>query len=189
MRIFVADGVLDEATCRRVREAMDVGAPEPAEILGREIEVAEHERRAVHIDVDEQVLGLIETCLDGRREAISAFFGQTLRSREGPGLLRYTTGSFYGPHVDRAEVVSWPQAAERAVAVVLFLESSRDVDTGGGFSGGVLRVYEDGSTPIDIVPTRGTLVAFPADTLHEVTVVQEGTRDTVVDWFRERGKG
>jgi predicted 2-oxoglutarate/Fe(II)-dependent dioxygenase YbiX len=35
------------------------------------------------------------------------------------------------------------------------------------------------------VPTRGTLVAFPADMLHEVTPVVEGTRNAVVDWFRE----
>jgi predicted 2-oxoglutarate/Fe(II)-dependent dioxygenase YbiX len=185
--IFVAEHVVDEAICRRVREAMDDGASEPAEILGAEIDVAEHERRASHIEVSEQVLGLVEACLDSQREAIGAFFGRMLRSREGPGLLRYATGGFYGPHVDRAEVASWPQAAERAVAVVLFLESSRDVDPDGGFSGGVLRVYGDGdsATPVDIVPTRGTLVAFPADTLHEVTPVLDGTRDTVVDWFRE----
>ncbi|HET9361576.1 MAG TPA: 2OG-Fe(II) oxygenase [Vicinamibacterales bacterium] len=185
--IFVAEHAMDEAACRRVREAMNEGASEPAEILGGEIEVAEHERRASHIEVSEQVLGLVEACLDSQREAIGAFFGRTLRSREGPGLLRYATGGFYGPHVDRAEVASWPQAAERAVAVVLFLESSRDVDAAGGFSGGLLRVYGDGdgAAPVDIVPTRGTLVAFPADTLHEVTTVLDGTRDIVVDWFRE----
>jgi predicted 2-oxoglutarate/Fe(II)-dependent dioxygenase YbiX len=185
--IFVAEHVMDEATCRRVRKAMDDGASEPAEILGGEIEVAEHERRASHIEVSEHVLGLVEACLDSQRDAIGTFFGRTLRSREGAGLLRYEAGGFYGPHVDRAEVVSWPQAAERAVALVLFLESSRDVDADGGFSGGVLRVYSDGdgATPVDIVPTRGTLVAFLADTPHEVTPVLDGTRDIVVDWFRE----
>jgi predicted 2-oxoglutarate/Fe(II)-dependent dioxygenase YbiX len=183
--IFVAEHAMDEAACRRVRAAMDDGASEPAEILGGEIEVAERERRASHIEVSEQVLGMVEACLDSQREAIGAFFGRTLRSREGPGLLRYEAGGFYGPHVDRAVVASWPQAAERAVAVVLFLESSRDVDADGGFSGGLLRVYGDGTTPVDIVPTRGTLVAFPADMLHEVTPVVEGTRNAVVDWFRE----
>lgn len=186
MRIFVAENVMGEAACRRVRAAMDAGVPEPAEILGDAIEEAAHERRAFDIEVNEQVLGLIEACLDGQREVIGAFFGRTLRSREGPGLLRYEAGGFYGPHVDRVKVSSWPQAAERAVAVVLFLESSRDVDADGGFSGGVLRVYGngDGAVPVDIVPTRGTLVAFEADTLHEVTPVLDGTRDTVVDWFR-----
>jgi predicted 2-oxoglutarate/Fe(II)-dependent dioxygenase YbiX len=188
--IFVAEHVMNEATCRRVREAMDDGASEPAEVLGGEIDVAEHERRAVHIEVNEHVLGLVEACLDSQREAIGAFFGRTLRSREGAGLLRYAAGDFYGPHVDRAEVASWPPAAERAVAVVLFLESSRDVDADGGFSGGLLRVYGDGdgAMPADIVASRGTLVAFPADTPHEVTPVLEGTRDTVVDWFRESSK-
>jgi predicted 2-oxoglutarate/Fe(II)-dependent dioxygenase YbiX len=185
--IFVAEHAMDEITCRRVRAAMDAGVSEPSEILAGEIEVAEHERQASHIEVSEQVLGMVEACLDSQREAIGAFFGRTLRSREGPGLLRYAAGGFYGPHVDRAEVASWPEAAERAVTVVLFLDSSRDVDAHGGFSGGLLRVYGhgDGTMSMDIVPTRGTLVAFPADMLHEVTPVLDGTRDTVVDWFRE----
>ena len=34
-----------------------------------------------------------------------------------------------------------------------------------------------------IIPRRGMLVVFPADTLHEVTPVADGHRDTVVDWF------
>jgi predicted 2-oxoglutarate/Fe(II)-dependent dioxygenase YbiX len=188
--IFVAENAMDAATCRRVQAAMDAGTPEPAEILAGAIEVAEHERRATHIEVSQQVLGLVEACLDSQRKAIGAFFGRTLRSREGPSLLRYQTGGFYGPHVDRADVPSWPEAAEREVAVVLFLESSRDVDPQGGFSGGWLRVFADGegTAPVIISAMQGTLVAFPADTLHEVTPVLEGTRDTVVDWFRESSK-
>jgi predicted 2-oxoglutarate/Fe(II)-dependent dioxygenase YbiX len=41
----------------------------------------------------------------------------------------------------------------------------------------------DGAEPIDIVPQRGLLVAFPAETVHEVLPVIDGHRDTVVDWF------
>jgi predicted 2-oxoglutarate/Fe(II)-dependent dioxygenase YbiX len=32
-------------------------------------------------------------------------------------------------------------------------------------------------------PTEGTIVAFPAATLHEVLPVDAGTRDVVVDWY------
>jgi predicted 2-oxoglutarate/Fe(II)-dependent dioxygenase YbiX len=46
-----------------------------------------------------------------------------------------------------------------------------------------LRLLPDNAPSIDIVPRRGLLVAFPADTVHEVLPVTGGHRDTVVDWF------
>jgi predicted 2-oxoglutarate/Fe(II)-dependent dioxygenase YbiX len=70
------------------------------------------------------------------------------------------------------------------LTVILFLESSRDVDPAGGFNGGVLRLFPEAEeAPLEIIPRRGMLVAFPADTLHEVTLVESGHRDTVVDWI------
>jgi predicted 2-oxoglutarate/Fe(II)-dependent dioxygenase YbiX len=70
------------------------------------------------------------------------------------------------------------------LTVVLFLESAREADPDGGFTGGILRLFPDSDdTSIDIVPRRGLLVAFPADTVHEVSPVTSGHRDTVVDWF------
>jgi predicted 2-oxoglutarate/Fe(II)-dependent dioxygenase YbiX len=45
-------------------------------------------------------------------------------------------------------------------------------------------VFPRGSgSPVEIVPKRGMLVAFPADAVHEVSPVVDGCRDTVVDWF------
>jgi predicted 2-oxoglutarate/Fe(II)-dependent dioxygenase YbiX len=46
----------------------------------------------------------------------------------------------------------------------------------------VLRLFVD-TSPVEVQPAAGLLVAFPADALHEVTVVQGGVRDVVVDWF------
>ena len=60
---------------------------------------------------------------------------------------------------------------------------ARGRHTGSGdFDGGMLRLYVD-EEPLDVRPEEGLLVAFPADVLHEVTVVRAGTRDAVVDWF------
>jgi len=165
---------------------MDAGVSEPTEVLEDNIELVEEARRASHIEVPQEILGLIEACLDAPRDAIGAFFGKRLRSREGVSLLRYEPGGFYGPHVDQADVPSWPDAFDREVTVVLFLNSSRDRDAGGTFGGGLLRLFPDDPDvpPIEIAATRGTLVAFPSDTVHEVTPVTDGTRDTAVDWFR-----
>jgi predicted 2-oxoglutarate/Fe(II)-dependent dioxygenase YbiX len=162
---------------------MDAGTPEQAEVLDEGFEVQENVRRAMQIDVADTVLAMVEATLDAQRIPIASFYGLTLHSREGASFLRYETGGFYKPHVDRAHVPSWPLTAKRQITIVLFLESSRELEPSGGFSGGILRLYPDDGDPIEIVPDRGTLVAFPAAMRHEVTRVTSGRRDTVVDWF------
>jgi predicted 2-oxoglutarate/Fe(II)-dependent dioxygenase YbiX len=163
---------LDPADCVRVRRGMDEGTPEEAEILGDLVQREEAVRRALTIDVAPELLAEVEARLDGVRAAVAAFFGSPLDGREGCGFVRYGSGGFYRPHRDRADVPSWPDAARRAVAVVLFLN--------GDFEGGLLRLFAEET--IEVTPRAGLLVAFPADLLHEVTVVR-GTRDAIVDWF------
>jgi predicted 2-oxoglutarate/Fe(II)-dependent dioxygenase YbiX len=184
LRIFTVPDAMDAASCRRVRAAMDAGVPEPAEVLDETITVQEEVRRASQIDVPEMVLEMVEQCLDRMLDAIAAFYRLSLHSREGASFLRYETGGFYKPHVDRARVASWPSTERRQITTVLFLDSSREAEPSGGFSGGLLRVFpNDGDDPIEITPRQGTLVAFPATMRHEVTRVTSGRRDTVVDWF------
>lgn len=183
LRIFVAEHAMDDATCRRVQAAMDVGVREPSEVIEDEMALVEDVRRASHIEVPPAIFELIDAHLDAQREAIAAFFDHPLDGREGVNLLRYEEGGFYKPHVDRAELPAWPPAAHRAFTAILFLESAREAEPSGRFSGGVLRLLPDDAEPIDIVPRRGVLVAFPAEIVHEVLPVTEGHRDTVVDWF------
>ena len=172
---------LDRGACREIRRAMDAGAVESAEILHGAIEQRDHIRRASYVDVEAAVLEDVEARLDARRHAIGAFFGIALQAREGAGFVRYPDGGFYRPHRDRADVPSWPDAARRRIAVVVFLNSSREADREGDFDGGVLRMLEH--EPLEIPPREGTLVAFAADALHEVTRVRNGTRDAIVDWY------
>ena len=171
------------APCRDIRTAMDRGAADPAEILEDSIEHQDHVRRTLSIDVPEATLEQVERALEDARERLMALSGMTLGVREGTGFLRYLPGGFYRPHRDRGDVPSWPGAARRQLAVVVFLNTARDGGDREGFTGGVLRLYPDGSEPIDVVPVEGLLVAFPATMLHEVTRVGEAVRDVVVDWF------
>jgi len=181
---FVAPGVMDGATCRLVRASMDAGTREVAEVFAGDIEVREAVRRAHSLEVPEAILDIVGRVLDAQRDAIGAYYGCTLGEREGAGLLRYDAGGFYRRHVDRADAASWLGAARRAITVVLFLASSRDVDPTGACLGGHLRLHLGGvDAPMDIAPREGTLVAFPAATPHEVTPVLDGQRDTIVDWF------
>jgi predicted 2-oxoglutarate/Fe(II)-dependent dioxygenase YbiX len=180
MDVFTLDEILDADRCRWVRAAMDAAAGEQAQVLNDG-----GGRHAIDVDVSDEVIDFVESRLDAQRDRISAFFRMTLDGREGAGFLRYESGGFYGPHVDRAEMPSWPDASRRAITIVLFLNSSREADASGHFGGGCLRVFPggDGERQFDIVPKAGMLVAFPSCTAHEVTPVVDGCRDAVVDWF------
>lgn len=187
--IMVIEGVLDENACERIRHAMNLGEPEAAEVLEREIELQEGVRRTAHIEVDRETLRRLEHTLDEQHRRVEQFFGLRLPSREGISLLRYTAGGFFKPHRDHGYVDSWPDAARRRVSLVLFLCSSREIDARGTFSGGALRVHAEDprSSSHDIHPRAGTLVAFLSTTLHEVLPVHDGIRDTVVDWCYDAG--
>lgn len=174
---------MDAPSCRRVQAAMDDGTPEEAEVLVDGFALQQDVRRATQIDIADTVLAMVDAVLDAVRIPIASFYGLVLRSREGASLLRYETGGFYKPHVDRAHMPSWPLTEKRQVTIVLFLESSRDAEPSGGFSGGMLRLFPDDGDPIEIIAKGGTLVAFPAAMRHEVTRVTSGRRDTIVDWF------
>jgi len=127
----------------------------------------------------------VEQRLDTYRVPLEQFFGIDLSAREGPSFLRYGPGGFYKPHRDHGNVASWAGAARRRIALIVFLNSARELAPTGDFAGGALRLFaeHDEGGAIDVRPREGTLVAFPATTLHEVAIVHDGTRDTIVDWF------
>jgi predicted 2-oxoglutarate/Fe(II)-dependent dioxygenase YbiX len=176
----------DEATCRGVRNAMNRGAADAAEVLVHGIALDAEARRASSIEIDPCTLAAVETRLDGVRDVLSARCRVTLHGREGAGFIRYADGGFYRPHRDKGDDPQWPAAAQRRIALVVFLNSSQDWR--GGFLGGELVIYpespeDEGRDPIRIVPREGLLVAFDAAGLHEVRPVVGGPRDVVVDWF------
>src|SRR5262245_38440309 len=177
---FLIERFFDGATCRRIRDVMDRGAVEPAEILNAAISVDEQVRRAASIEVDPATLAVVEQRLDMAREGVGRFFGLSLTAREGASFLRYGDGGFYLPHVDRAVVDGWPNAARRQIALVVFLNTSMPTPGPGQFSGGELCLID---VRVDVTPREGMLVAFDAGMLHEVSPVGQGTRDVIVDWF------
>ena len=182
MGLFRLGGFLTLDQCAAVRRGMDEGVVEHAEILGRGIHRETDVRVATLIEPASDLVRDVESKLDACRERVEEARGMTLAEREGAGFVRYPEGGFYRAHRDRGDDPQWAGAARRAIALVLFLNSSRDASPDGDFDGGVLRLFGPEGA-IDVTPEAGTLVAFPADVLHEVTEVRGGTRDTVVDWF------
>ena len=182
MSLFKLGGFLTPEQCLAIRRGMDRGEVEPAEILGRGIHREVGVRAAALIDPDLDVVRGVELRLESCRERVAGALDMTLSEREGAGFVRYPVGGFYKPHRDRGDDPEWDGAARRAVALVLFLNTSRDSGLEGEFDGGVLRLFF-AQAQVDVAPEAGLLVAFSADVLHEVTDVRGGTRDAIVDWF------
>ena len=180
--VFASPAFLDVLTCQRIQRAMDTGVAEPAAVLDDGIRTRDDVRRASSIEVDAESLEAVESRLDAIRGTVAGFFDLPLGEREGASFLRYREGGFYRPHRDRGAGPEWPGAARRQVAVVVFLNGSRTGEDGGHFTGGALQLYVDPHA-IQVHPSRGLLVAFPADVLHQVMRVDQGTRDTIVDWY------
>jgi predicted 2-oxoglutarate/Fe(II)-dependent dioxygenase YbiX len=179
-RVLLAPSSFDAALCAAIRRAMHGGRPETADILEAGFSTNLRARRAECIEVGDAVLQSIEQRLDAMADRVATFFGARLETREGPGLLRYRQGGFYGVHRDHGTGSVWPGAARRRVSIVVFLNTEGAPAESGGFQGGLLRIVDAGEV---VRPTAGLLVAFPATMRHEVTPVEHGVRDVVVDWW------
>ena len=105
-------------------------------MLSDDFEVQEDVRRATQIDIADTVLAMVDATLDAVRIPIASLDRLVLQSREGASFLRYETGGFYGMPVIWAHVSSWPLTEKRQVTMVLFLESSREVEPSGGSTAG-----------------------------------------------------
>src|SRR5918993_3673955 len=101
---YIEPQFLDRETCERIVLALEQGTVEEAEILDDRIEPRQEIRRAASIEVAPAVLDEVEAALEARRDALAQFFRMPLGQREGAGFIRYSSGGFYKPHVDRADV-------------------------------------------------------------------------------------
>ena len=90
--------------------------------------------------------------------------------------MRYEKGDFFVRHQDgNTHQLDFDHLRVRRISIIVFLNDS--------FSGGRLNFY-DPTTAFALVGETGLLVAFKADTFHEVLPVTSGERFTIVSWFR-----
>ena len=73
------------------------------------------------------------------------------------------------------------------ISIVIFLNPQWAEPTDGAYGGGSLLLhgnYPDYDQRVAATGDPGTLVAFRAQTTHEVTPVAFGQRYTIVSWYR-----
>jgi predicted 2-oxoglutarate/Fe(II)-dependent dioxygenase YbiX len=180
------DGLLLSVVCDRVAEGSGEKAAigsEAGDIVNRRV------RDADEVELPVKLRREIERRIHALHPELETHTGKLLGPGPSVSFLRYRAGGRYRPHRDRAAEGGSDPAAARKLSVVLFLN---DRQSARAFSGGELRFYGilgDRATAdlgIAMAPEAGTLVAFDASLVHEVTEVIEGVRCTAVCWFDER---
>jgi len=129
------------------------------------------------------VVELLET----HQRAIESHFGRSLEAIEEPQFLRYGPGDYFVAHQDGNTPLVYDETRFRKVSVVIFLSEQSEHPMPERFCGGSLVLHGrcgQSEPPQTVAPVPGMLVAFPAETTHEVLPITNGERLSVVSWYR-----
>jgi SM-20-related protein len=153
-------------------------------------------RSALDCEVSEHTIQSIAQRICRVAPQIAEHFDQALAEYEMPHFVVYGPGDFYRSHRDLYSDVAVPEPiSRRRLSVVIFLNDGLDANdedepgragTMDRYGGGLLRLcsheaHEFASPDAwDVPARRGLLVAFRADTWHEVTPITVGRRYTIV---------
>ncbi|MBW3570753.1 MAG: 2OG-Fe(II) oxygenase [Gemmatimonadetes bacterium] len=180
---------LDEATRAQLVAELHAAGGAPATVLsaraGGTVQAAV--RKTTRVAVSPETRARVRQRLLARKPELEAHFGVAVAECEEPQFLRYETGDYFVPHQDGNTPMVWDESRFRRISAVVFL-TQRSEDPGPDtYGGGELVFHGPYTGPQLRVPAAadpGTLVAFRAETTHEVTPVTHGVRFTIATWFR-----
>jgi SM-20-related protein len=188
--LYLDRGFFDARQCAELVAELSVAAEAPATLYGRGHggSVDERVRKVARLTPSPETVARIARRLLTAREEVAAHFGVHLTSCEDPQFLRYREGDFFVAHQDgNTGMLQSANEQSRKVSVVIFLSRHSEVPEHGAYGGGslVFSEWRAGRTPgrYSLAAEAGMLVAFTADTTHEVTPVTWGDRYSIVSWY------
>ena len=176
--LYLLPDFLDADTCARLRAELALAptTQAPVYIEGTEGTIHETIRKTTSLHPSAETIQEIHERLSEQTAALENHFGTKLTDCERPQFLRYETGDFFVRHQDgNSRQLDFDHLRVRRISIVVFLNDS--------YSGGSLTFY-DPETTFALMGKTGLLVAFTADTFHEVLPVTSGERFTIICWFR-----
>jgi SM-20-related protein len=183
--VLEINGFLDAAACAALRAELRAASGGAAGLLGGNVRT--HVRKATRVAVSPATSGRVKSLLMQCAPRLERHFEVGLAECEAPQFLRYEEGDFFVAHQDGNTPLIHDESRFRKVSVVLFLSRQSEEPAPDSYGGGSLVLYGPFSGPelrIPLGPPPGTLVAFRAETTHEVTPVTHGERFTIATWFR-----
>lgn len=191
--LFLVPNFFDAEECARLLAALRPSptTQAPVYIEGSDRFVHEDIRRTTSLHPADSVFSAVHSRLFQEKSALEAHFDLALTDCERPQFLRYQTGDFFVRHQDgNTEQLEFDHLRVRRISIVVFLNDNTVQPEANGFSGGSLNFYDpheigpDGPTAFPLFGETGLLVAFTAETMHEVAPVTSGERFTIISWFR-----
>jgi SM-20-related protein len=189
--IFVQHEFLDDVSCASLRKIIGTAQANKAVVVkDKAYHVDEKQRRTTLANVSDDVaLALLEK-LAAALPSIEAHYGTRLSGCSSPEFLLYREGDYFRPHSDRSEDSRLPrEVRSRKISAVIFLNNQSERPSAGAYGGGYLTFFNLLEEPtwqacrFKLSGESGLLVAFPSETVHEVTPVTHGERFTIVSWF------
>ena len=163
----------------------------PVYIQGSDDLVHETIRKTTSFHPSEQTVAEIHHRLLQLKPALETHFGRSLTDCEPPQFLRYEPADFFVRHQDgNTQQLEFDHLRIRRISLIVFLNDHAVEPQEHCFCGGALNLYDEkdtstnGSKPFPLMGQAGLLVAFTADTIHEVAPVTSGERFTIITWFR-----
>jgi SM-20-related protein len=183
-------GFVGPEACAALRAELRAAAGGPAPLRGRDGgdgPVRPQVRKVTRLSVPAATGAHMAARFTAVRPALEARFALALGACEPPQFLRYQAGDFFVAHQDGNTPLVHDDSRFRRISLVLFLADQSDAPSAETFGGGTLLLHDTRSYPplrLPVTPRAGTLVAFRAETTHEVTPVTHGERFTIVTWLR-----
>jgi SM-20-related protein len=184
--LFLLRNFLDAERCARLRAELSEAptTQAPVYIQGTEGLVHETVRKTTSVHPSSETFSEIHARMLQQQALLEQHFGETLHDCEPPQFLRYEKGDFFVRHQDgNTRQLDFDHLRIRRISIVVFLNDFSSEPQDGCFSGGTLNFYDQNET-FGLEGERGLLVAFTAETFHEVLPVTSGQRFTIISWFR-----
>jgi SM-20-related protein len=191
--LYVLRDFMDAGECARLVEEVSAAWGGPATVYrpGASSPVDERLRRTTRHMLSAETTGRVKRMLLARMAEVGEHFGVELRDCEDPQFLRYQEGDFFVAHQDgNTEQLQYDHLRVRRVSVVVFLNRQSEEPAPGAFGGGSLAFYGPGvdterkELGLTVAAEAGLLVAFRAETTHEVRPVTHGQRFSIVCWYK-----
>jgi SM-20-related protein len=184
--LFQLRNFLDAETCASLRFELS-SAPTtqaPVYIQGSEGTIHETVRKPTSVHPSSETFADIHSRLLQQKSALEEHFGEPLSECERPQFLRYHAGDFFVRHQDgNTRQLDFDHLRVRRISIVVFLNDYADEPQAECYSGGLLNFYDENNT-FGLTGETGLLVAFTADTFHEVSPVTSGERFTIISFFK-----
>ena len=184
--LFLLRNFMDAEACANLRaELVDSPTTQaPVYIQGTEGTIHENVRKTTSMNPAQETFDHVHRLLLEQTSALSQHFGDMLTDCEPPQFLRYKKGDFFVRHQDgNPRQDDFNHLKVRRISIVVFLNGSSGEPQADSYTGGTLNFY-DQTKEFGLEGETGLLVAFTADTFHEVIPVTSGERFTIITWFR-----